>query len=265
MRVRAGSGRTPGYVATSASQRHELVVTLRILACVSSEMRHMRTVAAVTLLATVAACSTNVEGPSGDASAPPSGMATTSAEPRSHSAGTASSAVPPKSVPESANPVAQQMSECEHTSGAYRVSLPEGWWVNPEFRDDELGHVAACRFFAPQDYDLTSADRETPVPEGVALWMDFLDGGCVGYINPILESRDVTVDGYATRVEELAKGKQDTNPAFTYQYVVTLIPEADCENDGEYIYALTNRDLSGDYEENKAVLDQMMESIQVRD
>jgi len=169
----------------------------------------------------------------------------------------------PASPSPPALPVAVQLAECEHSMAAYRVHLPSGWWTNPEFQDDELGPISACRFFAPQAFDVTSGDLERPVPDGAAIWMEFLDGGCVGYINPILESHETTVDGYPSTVSELAEGKLATNPASTYEYVVSLTPETDCDAGGRYIYALTKREFPGDYEENKTALDDMMGLLEV--
>lgn len=163
-------------------------------------------------------------------------------------------------------PTAEAVQEvaCEHSSGAYRVILPEGWWTNPEFEDPELGPVAACRFFAPTDFDVTTGDRERPHPAGTAIWLDHLDSSCVGYINPILTSRATTVAGYPATVSELAFGKEETNPPFTYEYLVSLTPDIDCESGGRYLLAFTRRDVPGEYEQNKAVLDQMMQTIEVR-
>ena len=160
---------------------------------------------------------------------------------------------------------ALQVAACEHSVGVYRVTLPEGWWTNPEFEDDELGHIAACRFFAPTEFDVTTGTPDTPVPEGAAIFIEFLDGGCVGYINEILTSRETTVAGYPAVVSELTFGKEETGPPFTYEYVVTLTPDTDCERGGRYIYAFTKRDFVGDYEDNAAVLDRMMQTIEIRE
>ena len=160
---------------------------------------------------------------------------------------------------------AVQLVTCEHATGAYRVQVPDGWWTNPAFEDEELGSISACRFFGPAEFDVTTGDREDPIPEGVAIWIDFLDGGCVGFINPTLSSRTTMIDAYPAVVTELAEGKLETNPAFTYQYVVTLVPDMACEEGGRYIYALTRRDFPGDYETNKHVLDEVMESLEIRE
>lgn len=153
---------------------------------------------------------------------------------------------------------------CEHATGAYRVTLPEEWWTNPPFEDDELGPVSGCRFFGPAEFDAAGGDRDHPIPEGTAIWIDFLDGGCVGYINPILTSRQTTVAGYPTTVSELTFGKDESGPPFTYEYVVALTPDRDCETGGRYIQALTGADLAGAFDDNRAVLDTIMESIEVR-
>lgn len=156
-----------------------------------------------------------------------------------------------------------QVVTCEHPSGAYEVVLPEGWWTNSAFEDDELGPIDTCRFFAPSEFDVTSGDRDNPVPEGTAIRIVYIDNGCVGYINPILTSRETTIDGFPATVLELASGKEETNPPHAYEYVVDLTPGIECESGGRYVYAITTRDLAGDYEENKATLDQLMEAIQI--
>jgi hypothetical protein len=158
---------------------------------------------------------------------------------------------------------AVEVATCEHSTGAYQVVLPEGWWTNPEFEDDELGVVAACRFFGRAEFDVATGNRERPVPDGTAIWIDYLENSCIGYINPILSSRETTVDGFAATVSELAFGKEETNPPHAYEYVVKLTPDVECESGADYIYAVTTRDLAGDYEENKALLDRMMETIEV--
>lgn len=158
---------------------------------------------------------------------------------------------------------ALQVATCEHSSGAYQVDLPEGWWTNPEF-EDEIREVAACRFFGPSEFDATSADRETPIPEGTAIWIDYRENTCVGYISEILTSHETTVGGYPAVVSELAFGKEEAGPPFTYEYVVTLTPDTDCESGGRYVRAVTSRDYAGDFEDNRAVLDQMMETIEIR-
>lgn len=153
---------------------------------------------------------------------------------------------------------------CEHSSGAYRVALPDSWWWNTEYEHDELGTLAACRYFSPERYDITTASREQPIPDRVSIWMDYAEGGCYAYINPILEEREVTIDGFAATVTEFAEGKLQDNPPSYYQYVIDLSPELPCEDpQSARISATTGVDLYGDYEDNKAMLDRMMETMEI--
>ena len=221
---------------------------------------------AAALLASMTACGFGGERPGEDGPGRSSTTASSTSQSPRASARTsdgASQTMPPHSDAPLASSVVLQLTKCEHSTGAYRIDLPEGWWTNGAFDDDELGSISACRFFAPDEFDVTTGDREAPVPDGAAISMDFLDGGCVGYINPVLESRATTVDGYAAVVSELAEGKLATNPASTYEYVVSLTPDLACEAGGRYIYAFTKRTFPGDYNENKLALDQMMQSLEV--
>ena len=158
----------------------------------------------------------------------------------------------------------EQVDDCEDESGTYRVEVPVGWWTNVAHDDPEVGELAACQFFAPEPFDSTTATRERPTPEGVALTIMLLDGGCLGYINPTIETRGVTVDGWQATAIELAQGKLETNPPGQYQYVIDLTPGVPCETgNGELIVARTGVDLSGTYEENKVILDEMMQTMEI--
>jgi hypothetical protein len=163
----------------------------------------------------------------------------------------------------SGGPLAQDGPDCRHTSGAYSVTLPAGWWTNVAYDHEELGEIGACESFAPAEFDPTTASREQPRPDGIAIALDYLDGSCVGFINPILEERETTVDGHPARVLELAQGKEEDNPPGHYQYIVDLAPDLECEAGGRYIVGTTGTDMVGDYEENKAILDRMMETMVV--
>jgi hypothetical protein len=48
-----------------------------------------------------------------------------------------------------------------------------------------------------------------------------------------------------------------------YEYVILLEPDVDCEGGGRAIVAGTDVSLAGDYEQNKATLDRLMESMEV--
>ena len=151
---------------------------------------------------------------------------------------------------------------CAHPSGTYSVTLPDGWWTNATYQHPQLGELAACRFFGPAPFDLAAATPEEFIPDGVSLTIDYLDGGCVGSIYPMLSSRDVEVDGWAGSAAEFAQGTEGTDPAGSYEYVINLRPDVDCEV-GSFIVGRTDIDMAGDYEANKVVLDEIMASMEI--
>lgn len=162
--------------------------------------------------------------------------------------------------------VFDEPDDCEHSSGVYRLAFPDEWWTNTEYEHADLGTISACRFFAREAFDIDTASREQPSPDGVSIVVDFLEGGCLGYLNPVLEERELTVDGYDARAEELAEGTERTGPGHTYQVTINLRPDEPCESDrAAFIYLGTSRDRAGDYEENKAVLDRMVETMEITD
>lgn len=155
---------------------------------------------------------------------------------------------------------------CEHSSGVYRVAFPDAWWYNLEYDHDQLGEIAECRFFAPEAFDIDTADRQQPVPDGVAITINYLEGGCIGYFSAVLEQREVTVDGHQGRVEELTEGPVESDEPYIYSYVIDLRPDVPCESpESAYITAGTSRDRAGDYEDNKALLDRMMQTMEIRE
>ena len=226
-----------------------------------------RTIAA-TLVLLLAACSnqtaelgTSTPDPSATESATAVPTATPTAEPTP-------SPTPPPTPEPTPTPfgaaVFDDPDDCEHSSGAYRVALPDSWWWNTEYEHDELGTLTACRFFSAEQYDITTASREQPTPDRVSIWMDYAEGGCYAYINPVLEEREVTIDGFAATATEFAEGKLEDNPPSYYQYVIDLTPELPCEDpESARISATTGVALFGEYEENKAMLDRMMETMQI--
>jgi hypothetical protein len=157
-----------------------------------------------------------------------------------------------------------EVAICEHASGRYRVTLPEGWWTNTAFEHFELGEVPACSYFAPEPFDATSSSLPDQVfPPGVAVTVNYFDGGCVGTYLEMISSREATVDGHPATVSEYTRGANEDDPPGRYEYVVNLAPNVDCETGGRFIVAATDIHMTGDYDQNKALLDQIMESMEV--
>ena len=160
--------------------------------------------------------------------------------------------------------VFEDPDSCTNEAAGYRVAFPDDWWTNTEYEHDELGTIHACRYFAPDEFDLATATDEDRTPDAVAIAIGHTPG-CLGYINPVIDRRDLTIGGYQARAEELAEGKHESNPPLRYQYVIDRQPGADCEGEpnGDHIMAETAPQFAGDYDDNKAVLDRMMETIEV--
>jgi hypothetical protein len=160
------------------------------------------------------------------------------------------------------SPIAIQVDSCMDTIGVYTVHVPPGWWTNPEYIDnDAFGFVSSCRFFAPAEFDPMSGDRSAPVPSDVAISVSFIEL-CLGYVSDVLDERLTTVDGYPARAEELGSLAVPTEPT-SYQYVVTLTDDEDSECSRQAVWARTDRSAPGGYPENKAALDDIMESIEI--
>lgn len=167
----------------------------------------------------------------------------------------------PEPTPE---PVAAvQLAECVDPTGTYRVTLPDGWWTNPTFDHPVMGEQPACHFFGPAAFGPAAGDPDNVVPPGVSFTISFLDGGCIGFINPALSQRELEIDGWAATATEFAQGKEETNPPGHLQYVINLRPDVDCESGGAYIVARTAVEMEGDYEANKAILDEVMASMEI--
>ena len=156
----------------------------------------------------------------------------------------------------------EQAAVCEHPSGRYRVTLPDGWWTNRDGGDTNR-LWEACELFGPEPFAVTpAADR--PWPYGVALMIGWVDGGCIGSIWELLSSEATTVDGLPASVNEYALAVDPGDLEGAYEYVIDLSePDVDCEVGGRFIIAATNREMTGDYDENKAFLDQIMSGIEI--
>jgi hypothetical protein len=153
--------------------------------------------------------------------------------------------------------VFEDPNTCEDDSVGYRVAFPDEWWWNEPF-DSEMGPHPNCRYFAPDSFDVGTVNREQPIPEGVAIYTFVISpDGALGQGGALVTSEEVTVAGHpATREEEeftpggfLAPGER------IYRYVIDL-PDG-----GQLVFTASNQ--VGDYDENRAVLDLMMESLEL--
>jgi hypothetical protein len=141
---------------------------------------------------------------------------------------------------------------CSNTDDGYSVSLPRGWYHNERVEGGELDDVAACRFFGPEDFEVTPQSGIG----GMAITVRLGNDGPPGEMTP-----DTTVDGKPALVTETIVAEDGFEPAGTrhYDYWVEIGPDT-------WLSAGTSDapNFVGDYAENKAVLDAMMDSLQFR-
>lgn len=153
--------------------------------------------------------------------------------------------------------VFEDPDDCEDDSVGYRVAFPDAWWWNQPF-ESAIGSHANCRFFAPTEFDATTVSREQPIPEGVAIHAAVIppDGG-LGQLGDVVSSEELTVAGQPATVEEqeYAPGGFLAPEERVYRYVIELT------EDRQLVFTTGNA--TGDYEENREVLDGMMETLEL--
>ncbi len=156
-----------------------------------------------------------------------------------------------------------QVAECADPTETYRVTLPDGWWTNTTVAHPVFGELPACRFFAPEPFDLAGWTEDDSFPRGVAFTIQYIPSGCIGSFLPLISSREATVDGRVAGVAEYARTENDGDPPGRYEYVVDLAPDVECEAGGRFILAATDYQMAGDYEANKLLLDEVMASMRI--
>lgn len=138
--------------------------------------------------------------------------------------------------------------ECANPDDGYAVAYPTGWHVNERVEGGESEDVAACRFFSPDDFVVAPASQAAGIAVAIGVQQD----------GPRASGEQTTIGGRpATRIESVAAdGGFEPAGTQTYSYWIEL-------GDGTWLVASTSDGPNwvGDYEENKATLDAMMESL----
>lgn len=152
--------------------------------------------------------------------------------------------------------------ECENEELEYEVEYPGDWWANErvEPEDDNLTPIPACQYFAPSEVEL---QPNAGLPNGIAIRFDIPNQEIAVPDDEILNEDDTTVDEHDARVVETEPAPQ---PGFVpegarmYRYIITL-------EDGRQLIATTDNILTDDalYEESKAILDAMIETLEIDD
>lgn len=144
--------------------------------------------------------------------------------------------------------------QCE--TDAYSVRFPGDWHVADDPEDEP------CEWFNPEEFDLPEATEATEVAIHLNHPVDapfdelVADAAESPAVDQVLRRDDVTVAGHeAVRVETVASGEALLpQGARSYTYFVADV-------DGAVMVASTTSLGEGDYEENQAVLDEMMSSL----
>jgi hypothetical protein len=145
---------------------------------------------------------------------------------------------------------------CENSLEGYAVQVPQDWFANPEVRAPEGGDdIPACRYFAPAEFEVRP---NSGIPQTVAISFQLVDA-----IGPSegteLSSSETTIDGQDALVREveITEGEPFL-PAGTRVYAVYVSLD-----DGGYLRFSTDSSQDGDYEEHKAVMDQMTATLEI--
>jgi hypothetical protein len=131
--------------------------------------------------------------------------------------------------------------DCQNLRDGYQLVFPDDWYTNTEFRD-----VPACSWFSPTFYEV---DDSGEVPDEIAITIVWMAGDSGSFEDPIRREFGMVGGQNAVRVEY-----EDL-----YRYQIQLGPTPE---EGPNLVATTSRDMGGDYELNKAVLDRLMLTIE---
>lgn len=145
---------------------------------------------------------------------------------------------------------------CENGVEGYAVDVPQDWFANPKVTAPDGGNdIPACRYFAPAEFEVRP---NSGFPPTVAIGFQVVEA-----IGPSegteLRSSETTVDGHDAllREVEITEGGPFL-PAGTrvYEVYVSLA-------DGGYLRFSTDSSRDGDYEDHRAVMDQMMATLEI--
>jgi hypothetical protein len=214
-------------------------------------MKRTLTLAAALALA-LAAC-TGTTDPTPEPTPEPTPMPTATAEPTAESTAeptatpeptaSAATAVDGRFIPAEnaeADALFLARDECQNLRDGYQLVYPDEWYTNTEFRD-----VAACSWFSPTFYE---TDDAGDVPDEIAITIEWFEGVYAWLDSPNRHDEGTVGGQTAVRVEF----------ADEYFYRIDLGPPGE----GPNLVARTTRDMGGDYELNKAVLDRLMFTIE---
>jgi hypothetical protein len=140
--------------------------------------------------------------------------------------------------------------ECRNPEAGYTVDFPTGWYTNDAVDGGEVGDVAACRFFSPEKFEVRPASEIAGV--AISIRIEASD--------PPQTGEATTVDGKPARIIASETEVDSVEPAGTrhYEYWIDI--------GDAFLVAGTSDGPTwvGEYDENRSVLDAMMDSLSFR-
>ena len=192
-----------------------------------------------------------------DAKPPPASAEPSDATPSATTEATVSPDAPTPSPSPSADPTAD-WPRCENDELGFAVSYPPDWWVQEPARPDPaLDPLPGCTYFAPEPVDIP---QNAGLPNTIAIMFNLAEVPLGNPEQPIrvISSRDLEVARLPATVEEI-EWTDDTGfqrvGQRSYGYSISL-------PNGEVLLASVDS-AAGDYEEEKRVLDQMIETLEL--
>lgn len=145
---------------------------------------------------------------------------------------------------------------CE--SDQWSVDYPPDWVVQAA---DAARDIADCALFAREASQTEPEDDWGWSGAQVVLG---LEEGCRGSFEVSMAEEELELEGFPAWRRTLRDGHGDGGPATAYEYVINLSPGAECET-GRWFYGRTEADDPGDFGENQATLDRMIETLTLSD
>ena len=138
---------------------------------------------------------------------------------------------------------------------AYTVAHPPNWFVHPA---DEPAGVGECELFAAEPF--SDPRREGDWGSSGAQIVLVAGTGCRGSFDVVTTHEDLEIDGHPASQAMLRPGHDVGANLRAYQYSVQLSPAIPCEGSAWFQARTESNDL-GSFEENAAILDEMMSTI----
>ncbi|QRK11241.1 hypothetical protein JQX13_14885 [Archangium violaceum] len=157
---------------------------------------------------------------------------------------------------EAARPSKPSLTRCTNPAGRYSIAHPSAWKTNTG------GGVEPCRFFHPTPFEVQAGTEEPLVAVSVKrepVPLETFVEGSTGSSAEVLQQERLTLAGRpAVRLELRATADSPLLPPGTREYLYAI-------GDGDTVVRASTLAVRGlDYEGNKAILDDMVRTLELR-